>query len=70
MQSEDAIDVVKGFKMPGMYDYHKVQPATYNLSIQYDKEMKADAKKEAQKAKKKKMMEDVALNNDRLDEED
>ena len=57
MQTEDAMDEVRKLKRPGQYDYYKFQPASYNLSIQYDREMKADAKKAEQVKKKKALME-------------
>jgi len=46
--------------MAGVYDFHKLQPATYNLSIQYDKEMAQIAKAKIRETKKKALEEAAA----------
>jgi len=47
LQTEDAKDIVKQLRIAAQYDYFKLAPAAYNLSIQYEREMQADAKKQA-----------------------
>ena len=59
LQTEDAKDIVKQLRIAAQYDYFKLAPAAYNLSIQYEREMQADAKKQA-RAQKKKALEEAA----------
>ena len=53
-----ARDIVKKFEKISPHDYFKIEPQSYNLSIQYDQERKADENKAKQKEKKKKDLED------------
>jgi hypothetical protein len=50
---EDARIAIGKLQIQGPYDFFKMDPQAYNLSIQYDKQMKADAKSQAKLAAKK-----------------
>jgi len=51
---EDARIAIGKLQIQGPYDFFKMDPQAYNLSIQYDKQMKADAKSQAKLAAKNK----------------
>jgi hypothetical protein len=53
-----ARDIVKKFEKISPHDFFKIEPQSYNLSIQYDNERKQDENKAKKKEKKMKELED------------
>jgi hypothetical protein len=53
IQTNKAKEIVKKFEKVRPHDYFKVEPQSYNLSIQYDNEKKGDDAKKKMKEKKR-----------------